>query len=326
MNRDVTQYTAEDPRRTSWSAGPVRAVWFAALTLITMAPGSAAVLELGESPCADSAETCIDLQVTCDASPGVLPTDAELRVAEPANPRAVTAFFSGGTGNVPWALEPEAEDALRTLFDGGFLTVQVVWKDGWSRGRGEGTDVLSCRTDEVLRYIRDRWQQGKLCAVGNSGGSAQIAYALARWGAAPMLDLAVLGSGPPLARVDLGCDPSSPYWYGTETVIVDGSLGCHQSMEDCPCETNDPAFASRFFDMGVVSPLSTYVYPGTEVVLLTGLLDRGPSVLHADLFEDRLQASSRAYRRAWLGAADHMIQASPEGAREVLVTLWSRCR
>jgi len=105
------------------------------------------------------------------------------------------------------------ERMLAILNTEGLWTVEVGWEPpGIWQGAG-GSRTWACRYATVARWVYDNLHQGGertlFAAHGNSGGSTQIAYALAHYGLGEVIDLACLSGGPPDCPIctPQGCVP-----------------------------------------------------------------------------------------------------------------------
>ncbi len=127
---------------------------------------------------------------------------------------------------------------------------------------------------------------GAFCASGNSGGAAEIGYALTTWNRGEILDLAVPTSGPAVARLDYACQsPRLEEWKAiSDTIIPSGAMNCDPpitlSPQDGVClQCNDtPSHETLQFD-SVVHPDALLHYSNTRLHFIYGANDcNGPSV------------------------------------------------
>ncbi len=73
----------------------------------------------------------------------------------------------------------------------GFRVVDRAWTGGWTTHEG-GLKKESCRYATLLTWVHDHLHKGgKFVATGNSGGSAEIGYAMTTWQRGDILDLAI---------------------------------------------------------------------------------------------------------------------------------------
>src|SRR5262249_21073335 len=150
--------------------------------------------------------------------------------------KGVVFFITGGGGtnwydnNPAWSGCAAGNCGFQVVSQvnaAGFTTVQFVMTDkdnssaepaGWLTGKDDnGHRAVACRYATLLNQV---WSQQivssgqPLCATGNSGGAAAIAYALTQYGLGseqgpgPLLNFAEITSGPPMARLDHGCNVS----------------------------------------------------------------------------------------------------------------------
>src|SRR5262249_21161983 len=109
------------------------------------------------------------------------------------------------------------------------------------------------------------------CGEGSSGGAGQLGYALAHYGMAGVLDYVNELSGPPFARIDIGCNgdgpPSAIVCGATDTLRLPSSLN---SLENIPpplvCgSTNVPAAELARWNADSIAVGGVYGYPRTQV-------------------------------------------------------------
>jgi hypothetical protein len=143
--------------------------------------------------------TCRRLQVSC---PDLKPIAVQIRITQPAAGaalRGTVVLGSGGGGGTFYAGAPPVQELVTQLAGMGFLVVDRAWNGGWTTHEG-GLRKESCRYASLLTWVRDHLHRGgKFVATGNSGGSAEIGYAMTTWQRGDILDLAIPTSGPPIA-------------------------------------------------------------------------------------------------------------------------------
>jgi hypothetical protein len=146
---------------------------------------------------------CQTLEVRC---PGLKPIHVQVRVTEPAAGvpyRGTVVIGSGGNGAGFYAGQPGGKILAEEVAAMGFRVVDRAWDGGWPTAEG-GLVKESSRYATLLTWIHDRIHKGgKFVATGNSGGSAEISYALTTWGRGDILDVAIPTCGPPLGRLDM---------------------------------------------------------------------------------------------------------------------------
>jgi hypothetical protein len=164
---------------------------------------------------------CERIEVGCEGMPAAI---VELHVYEPLTgpARGLVVLADGGDGSDHFVKVggPGAfiRPAVQALIDSGLVVVDRRWESGWFGETGLGLRAPSCRAAVMLEWIEHHLHPGGgTCALGNSGGASELAYALAHWDGERWLDHAVLAGGPPMARLDLGCvpDAADPSWRAT---------------------------------------------------------------------------------------------------------------
>ena len=274
-------------------------------TRSTVAPGG---LPLGEltpggatSAGCPTGFDCSSFEISCPGIDGS--TQGELAERVPSNAHGVVVFFSGEKGDHWWALGRGGPSAA--FFDKvstqGLGLVQVRWPDGWivaHPGSEPGPAVLACAPATATQWIHDHVYSGiasaghpgvcGFCVTGNSGGSTQVAYTLTRYGLAPLVDGAILTSGPPHTSLDVGCGlgPS-----GTDPALLyepSASNGIDVAYGGAmPCSRHDASFKARLAQDsvdGIPAPNLASVH----LRVLVGADDHTSAPSHAQLFADWL--------------------------------------
>lgn len=235
--------------------------------------------------------TCLALEVR---SPAREPLGVELRVTEPNAPaRATLVVGTGGGGN---AFADEASDPavlLAQFRDAGYRIVQRRWASpGWFAGE-TGLYAASSAYAALLAWIDERFAGASLCAMGLSGGSIEIAFALARWDGADRLEGAVLLGGPSMSALDRVCPSvATSAWTVVECPALAAARGIacptlyctlqgaagtvDSSFSDAPCSSGaDP---ERLAAEGVVAPGARFAYP-TRLAFVVGADECSGSLL-----------------------------------------------
>ena len=240
---------------------------------------------------------CRLVEVQCT---GVAARQAELRISEPPSGTAVlgtVVFGTGGGGTSHYEGDPTAFAMLGMLQTAGYRIVQRQWigAQGWIGGPG-GFPAVSCRYETLLQYVFDDIHgggatTGAFCATGNSGGSSELAYALAHWDRGSILDLAVPTGGPPMGRLDHGClDGTDPAWLAECAALVPGGASTCAGGPSCSfspnaamlidsaygathCAGADAGFRATFLADSAAAPAARFDYPSTRVHFLFGADD-----------------------------------------------------
>ena len=200
---------------TTPSTGPSPAVSPAPTPSPTPAPSPTppGPLQLGaaaaiDSPCpagSPSGTQCRRLQVSC---PSIAGASATLRITSPSGAtarRGTIVVTTGGDGTSLNGDIPLGRQMIGTLTGDGMLVVELAWGVPGIWG-GPQARTLACRYATAARWVYDNLHGGAglFAAQGTSGGSSQIAFALAHYGLSDIIGLANLGGGPP------GCPLCSP--------------------------------------------------------------------------------------------------------------------
>ena len=147
---------------------------------------------------------CTLLGVTCKDIP-----ERQVLVRSLTHPKekGKIIFTTGGYGGTLFSKVSEnTQEIVRQVLLDGFSVYEVAWMDkkGWStNSEGKGFSDAMCGYAEVVKWIT-KDNPNPVCAYGNSGGSAQIAYALSVYGLSDTFDMVVLSGGPPGIH-ELGC-------------------------------------------------------------------------------------------------------------------------
>ncbi len=194
---------------------------------------------LGSCAGSVSGGTCYQLAISC---PQVADFSAYLKVNNPAGAPVGTVLLGTGTGGSGLYDDPNAggyqngSDVVNSLLTSGYNTVQVSFgapfdngstPRGWLTGPG-GVRRLACRYATVADWVYNHpaiinsgvsaSNSSPMCATGNSGGSAAIAYAVYEYGLDTEFKVIEPTSGPVMTRLDLGCSPpGSSTWQNACT-------------------------------------------------------------------------------------------------------------
>jgi hypothetical protein len=306
------------------------------------APGTAKKLT---TPCTLGAgeipgTSCVAVEVSC---PGIESLTAEVRVSPPTGGKAVlgTVVLGTGGGGIGFGdVQPPVVEMITALRAKGYQIVRRRWtgKQGWLAGSA-GAGALSCRYATLVTWIHDNVHVGgAFCAAGNSGGSAEIAYALARWGRSAILDHVVMASGPPMARIDYGClaDPADPWWSQCQS-LEPSTAACPtecaynaaaRNFLDAtyapatPCSTSDAAMAATMHADSVLAPGAALHYPTTFAQFLFGAEDCTVSVPLGKLYA---QAVTSPKAVETVAGVPHVLISSAAGAAATQASIEKHC-
>lgn len=152
-------------------------------------------------------------QVTVTGCPGIEgeAIEAIVAVRSPSiTARGTVVLLSGGGGLRFQGAQNQS------YLDAGLRMVHVAWVSDWEQTANQGIKTAACRPATILRWIfaepglHGGRRDTAFCGEGFSAGSGQLGYALAHYGLGDSLDYVSALSGPPFARIDLGCDGDAP--------------------------------------------------------------------------------------------------------------------
>lgn len=293
------------------------------LGVATVLPGACAA---GPGPLPNA--SCLLLEVTALTNPL---TNVELRVADPAlgTPLIGTVVLGGGGIGADFFTDGVGgEDLSLALLGAGFRVIDRRWPTGWFDA-GTGVREQSARYAVLLDWIRTNLHTvGPLCAVGNSGGSAEIAYTMTSWDGDDMLDLAVLGSGPPLTRLDYLCEvPASATWSAQCTSLVPpatmtcGQPTCEPAMGNPLCPLLPPApLPGELLEDSILHSEAVVSYPTTDVRMLLGKDDCSSAVPLGLLYLNAIVSQNSV---EFVPNTPHVIFSTLEGRDAIVLALQS---
>jgi hypothetical protein len=227
------------------------------------------------------------LEVTCPLAGRI---NVDVAISEPIGdgPTRGTIVLGTGSGGQGWYEDfgPTAIAAMNDLRAAGFRVVQRAWIGAWEAGDA-GMAVNACRYATVVAWVdetlREADPQSALCVSGNSGGAAEIGYALARYGSEAHIDFAVPSGGPPMSRLDRHCaGDRDPAWQLECPALIPPESSC--ASWDCEYRENskgiidaayaDTPCADRDLDRlradSILSPDADLDYPDTPVHFVMG--------------------------------------------------------
>ncbi|MEO7456870.1 MAG: hypothetical protein ABIY52_11460 [Gemmatimonadaceae bacterium] len=142
-----------------------------------------------------------------------------------------TVFMhDGGGGTTPFSHGPRDGRTFPESFLGaGYRIVQLAWANDWE-DTGlplKNVRLAACRPATLMRYVYDKVHGGKsapggMGALGHSGGTGALGYALSWYGAGEYLDKAMFSSGPVFSDISKACEvPPVPI-----QICSAGQFGC----------------------------------------------------------------------------------------------------
>jgi hypothetical protein len=264
---------------------------------------------------------CERLQVSC---PGLKPIEVQIRITQPAAgvaKRGTVVLGSGSGGSSFYAGAAPGQMLVKDLAAMGFLVVDRAWTGGWTTHEG-GLRKESCRYATLLTWVHDHLHHGgKFVATGNSGGSAEVGYALTTWGRGDILDVAIPTSGPPIARLDLACvkEPTPEWAAQCKAIVPKGVMECPSqctlgTANDVCKQFSPNATLEELRADSVFHKDAVLNYPKTRVHFLYGAHDCGEPVPIGLVYATAITSEKKI---EIVPKTPHQIIATPEG-REAL--------
>jgi hypothetical protein len=231
--------------------------------------------------------TCHRARVSCAGLPDV---DVELRISDPpvGTPIAGTVVMGVGGNGVGFYLAPEyGPDVRAALTVAGYRLIERSWPGpgGWYGDNSAGLRANACRYATLLEYVHEQQQAPgtPLCITGNSGGAAEVGYALTTWGVGAFVDMAAPSGGPAVTRLDYVCAGDAAWLSLCDQFIPDDLWSCTPSCtlprthEVCTQQSASPSVDELRADSVMHADAVTH-YPRTFVHFLYGTADCGPNV------------------------------------------------
>ncbi len=255
------------------------------------------------------------------------PVGVDLRVLKP-NPnvrlRGTVVLGTGAGGATFMSKTPAAAALAHELAAQGFLVVDRKWLTGWF-STGMSVKQQSSRYATLITWIRKNLhREGAFCAYGSSGGSAEIAYALSTWRRGAILDVAVLGGGPPMSRLDFLClDPAEWTKLGPPAAL-EGILECtllttNPKIDAGLCQIIAPGLNPRELQLdSILHPGAELDYPGT---IVRGLFGTGDCTTAVPLGLMYVQSVTSRKSFSFVPETQHRVQMSELGREAIVATL-----
>jgi len=294
--------------------------------------------------------TCYQLNVQC---PEVADFSPYLKVNQPSGSSVGTVMFGTGTGgsNLYDNVFTFGTQAVQAVLAAGFTTVQVSFGEpfnhstpnGWLTGPG-GIRRLACRyattAEWVYQHIHNANAGAPLCATGNSGGSAAIAYGVSHYGLDSIFSMVEPTSGPPMARLDNGCicnagsvatacgqGQISLCYDAAAAMLIDQAYGSSSHL--CTQAAGNPANEAQLLSDSVNGPGANFAYPKTDVHVVFGGRDTSSAVPQGTVWlQSVTQAGSAPIPLTPSCVADspHTIPDVSDGASQISDDIKARCK
>ena len=247
--------------------------------------------------------------------------------------------------------------AVQNINAANYRTVQVNFTDpagrikesaGWLTGHAtDGPRALACRyatlVHAVWTILLESDTAHPVCATGNSGGGALIAYAITQYGMGnasgpgPMFTMVEPTSGPPYGRIDHGCAGtaaptlsvscpadaliSENYGLETATDYVNPAYPSAVCSKDINSGGTKPD-ANFWHDSNLSDDYSAPSYK-TTVRVLFGSDDLGAPVPLGSEWYDAITSTKSA---ACINGAPHELPENYDGATTIVSDVASLCK
>jgi len=307
----------------------------------------------------NAGSTCYQVNTSC---PGMADFSVYLKVNQPTGASLGTVLFGTGTGgsalydnDPPDFFNGTTNGGLavvQNVLNAGFTTVQVTFgspftdatPNGWLTGPG-GVRRAACRyataAQWVYQNIHNSNTSAPLCATGNSGGAGAIGYALTDYGLDSIFSFVETTSGPPMARLDLGCaaasssacqphqfqcNPGDPVQnlstcYGTDDA---GIIDMAYSQPLCKNAVNGATPPTGLFESDSILGGPARTFPKTRVHVLLGGQDSSAAVEQGIAWFDALTSTTSS--QSCVSDAPHPIPSAADGASTIATDIQTMCK
>ena len=221
-------------------------------------------------------------------------------------------MHDGGGGTTPFTHGPrDGRTFPESFFNAGYRIVQLAWATDWEDTNlpRKNIRVAACRPATLMKYIYENVHGeknalGGMAALGQSGGSGALGYALSWYGAGDYLDKAMFSSGPVFSDISLACAvPPKPI-----VICAANQFGCTEGGPWTASPEVGELHATEFRTYSGIASCSDETHPPTPAQLDSlrsmSIIDKDGSV-----FVDFPKTAVSA----WLCTA-YDVPASPLGA------------
>ena len=301
--------------------------------------------------------TCTVLTVeSCQDVPAI---DVEVIVAEPTGgtPRGTIVFGSGGGGGAMYEDAGEQTvtlEMLERLRRAGFRVIERAWAGPpqtgqWFEGTA-GVTQSACRYATLSSHLKSKHAptaptagSGAFCGTGNSGGAAELGYAMTRWNGDATFDYVLFTSGP-AGQLDHSCGAVTPDWQTRCDSLLAGKTwtcgggakpvcaldpGIGQLLDSAtrpatPCK--DGARAALAAD-SAIAPNATKDFSHAKVEFFLASNDCNNGVVPAGLdYAAQVKNRGQPPSVTILPNVGHSMQANPAGAAAIEAAMVASCK
>ena len=284
-----------------------------------------------------NASGCLAVEVTC---PGLPARVVELNISERAAGTADkgTVVLGSGSSGTAFSLAATYGAELRTgLTSAGFRVVDRSWPapTGWYGDHALGIRASGCRYATLVAWLRSTYHQaGGFCVAGNSGGAAELGYALTAWGSESVIDLAIPSGGPAVTRLDYACgSQANQTWIDRcGANIPNGLFACATSNGKPPCflparqdvctRTSETPTEAQLRMDSVMFEGADVSYARTKLHFLNGTADCGATLPNGMEWANAITSEKSV---EWVSGMPHPILTSAVGKDALLRTITNQC-
>jgi hypothetical protein len=172
--------------------------------------------------------SCFQSVVSCSATAPLTVTYGYITPV--GTVKGTVLMHDGGGGTTPFTHGPrDGRTFPESFFNAGYRIVQLAWATDWEDTGlpQKNIRVAACRPATLMKFIYDnvhggRSAPGGMGALGHSGGTGALGYALSWYGAGDYLDKAMFSSGPVFSDMSSACEvPPKPI-----EICAAGQFGC----------------------------------------------------------------------------------------------------
>lgn len=272
---------------------------------------------------------------------------ANLKVSEPDSAGTpigtIVLLAGGGSSGFYEQLTNTTNNVILPLLASNWRVIQLAWENNGGNGvmgGSAGSLALAGRSATIFKTIHDTPSlyvtSTPFVISGQSGGSDQIAYSLAQYGAGSYIDAAILTSGPPHARQDYGAMGAlKPSWNtlgqtlmnvsvgaggqlaygGGDAAFVDSSYGSQTAVQ---VHAFDGGPGNLAFRDSVMNGTAEYRYPQTQITFVFGDADSSVAMCLGKLYSNSVTGKSKTVSNTTGSVGHTSVPGSTSGSGLIL--------
>jgi hypothetical protein len=192
--------------------------------------------------------------------------------------------------------------------------------------------------DWVFENVHRSSRTDGYCGLGHSAGASAMAYALSFYGLGDTFDFVIMNSGPPVGRIDYGCEPD--LYTGASRylcpMIPDAPIAyeANRAVEINPVEAtttcgepyDDPSLAdiARWEADSIVSPGGVYDFPDTPISFYYCATEPNSAVGLGSFYADSVTSSRTVNCVAGLCEGEGTFR-DPDAFEQMVLDLETSC-